>query len=239
MAQIFHPSSNTIAKASIFGALFVIGGVLWLTTTIVRSSYRTETFQAIDQPVQFSHEHHVAGLGIDCRYCHTTVENAASAGMPPTKTCMTCHSQIWTNAPILEPVRQSWREDKPLRWNRVHDLPDFSQFNHGIHVQKGVGCYECHGRVDRMPLMWKENTLQMEWCLDCHRAPEKHLRPRDQVFTMGPWEPRDAAGNLVDRVQAGRELAEKYGVPLGKTLPAGPHHEALPSKMINCSTCHY
>jgi hypothetical protein len=239
MAQIFHPSSNTIAKASIFGAVFIVGGVLWLTTEIVRSSYRTETYEVREQPVQFSHEHHVSGLGIDCRYCHTTVENAASAGMPATKTCMTCHSQIWTNAELLEPVRRSWREDSPIRWNRVYDLPDFAQFNHGIHVQKGVGCYECHGRVDQMPLMWKAHSLQMEWCLDCHRNPAPHIRPRDQVFDIRPWEPKDEHGQPIDRVQAGRELAEKYGIQMGKLLPADPHHERLPTKMINCSTCHY
>ena len=208
MAQIFHPASNTIAKASIFGAVFIALGVLWFTAQMVRSSYNTEVNVAQEQPVQFSHEHHVSGLGIDCRYCHTSVEEAAFAGMPSTKTCMTCHSQIWTNADLLEPVRASWREDTPIRWNRVHDLPDFVQFNHGIHVQKGIGCYECHGNVSGMPLMWKAHSLHMEWCLDCHRAPEKYIRPRDQVFNIGPWVP----GAGIDRLEAGRELVKKYGV---------------------------
>ena len=233
MAQIFHPSSNTIAKASIFGALFIIGGVLWLTAQIVRSSYVTETNVAKEQPVQFSHEHHVAGLGIDCRYCHTSVENAAFAGMPATKTCMTCHSQIWTNAPLLEAVRESWRTDQPIRWTRVHDSPDFVQFNHGIHVQKGVGCFECHGKVDGMPLMWKAHSHHMEWCLDCHRAPEKYVRPRGEVFSIAPWTP--PAGQ--DRIAAGLELVKKYNIRSG--MPADAHHEKLPKAITNCSACHY
>ena len=233
MAQIFHPSTNTIAKASIFGAVFVVLGVLWLTAEIVRSSYFTGVNDPVEQPVQFSHEHHVSGLGIDCRYCHVSVEDSAYAGMPSTKTCMTCHSQIWTNAALLEPVRASWREGKPIQWNRVHDVPDFVQFNHGIHVQKGVGCYECHGNVAGMPLMWKANSLQMEWCLSCHREPEKHIRPRDQVFVMSEWLPP----NGQDRVAAGRELVKKYNV---RSTPIGdPHHEKTPAPITNCSACHY
>jgi hypothetical protein len=146
---------------------------------------------------------------------------------------MTCHSQIWTNAPLLEPVRASWREDQPIRWTRVHDVPDFVQFNHGIHVQKGIGCYDCHGNVSGMPLMWKANSLHMEWCLDCHRAPEKYIRPRDQVFNIAPWTP----GAGVDRLEAGRELVKKYNVRTG--MPADPHHEKLPKAITNCSACHY
>jgi hypothetical protein len=240
MAQIFHPASNTIAKASIFGAVFVILGVLWFTAEMVRSSYFTETNVAQAQPVQFSHEHHVSGLGIDCRYCHTSVEDSAFAGIPPTKTCMTCHSQIWTNAQILEPIRASWRNDTPIHWNRVHDLPDFVQFNHGIHVQKGIGCYSCHGDVSGMPLMWKANTLQMEWCLDCHRAPEKYIRPRsplrpgdpNPIFVMKDWLPEWG-----DRKVVGPELVKKYHVR-SETIGEDPH-EKLPKPITNCSKCHY
>jgi hypothetical protein len=252
MAQIFHPSTNTIAKASIFGAAFFILAAFWVLGQIVRSSYFTGVEDPIDQPVPFSHEHHVAGLGIDCRYCHVSVEDAAYAGMPATKTCMTCHSQIWTNAALLEPVRASWRNDTPIQWNRVHDLPDFVQFNHGIHVQKGIGCYECHGKVDGMPLMWKANSLHMDWCLDCHRAPEKHVRPRDQVFVMSAWLPP----NGQDRLEAGRELLKKYNIrarPItGEPLDPhrdphaepgagvhGPATETTPIPITNCSTCHY
>ena len=232
MAQIFHPSTNTIAKASISGAVFVILGALWLTFEIVRSPYFTGVNVALEQPVQFSHEHHVSGLGIDCRYCHVSVETAAYAGMPATKTCMTCHSQIWTNAAILEPVRASWRDDRPMQWNRVHDVPDFVQFNHSIHVQKGIGCYECHGKVDGMPLMAKANSLHMEWCLDCHRAPEKHIRPRNQVFVMAEWLPEWG-----ERDKVVPELMRKYNV---RSTPVGdPHHEKTPVPITNCSACHY
>ena len=145
MAQLFHPSTNTIARVTIFGAIFILLGVAWVSAQIYRSSWITSVNVAREQPVPFSHEHHVAGLGIDCRYCHTTVETSAFAGMPNTKTCMTCHSQIWTNAPMLAPVRESWKNNQPIRWNRVHDLPDFAHFNHSIHVAKGMGCSTCHG----------------------------------------------------------------------------------------------
>ena len=218
MAQIFHPSTNTIAKATIFGALIVLAAAAWITAGIMRSPYVTQVNVAREQPVQFSHEHHVAGLGLDCRYCHTAVEDSATAGMPATKTCMTCHSQIWTNAELLEPVRESWRTNQPIRWNRVHDLPDFANFNHGIHIQKGVGCVSCHGAVNEMPLMWQTASLQMEWCLSCHREPEKHLRPRDKVFDLEPI----AAD--VQRTQ-GPELVKKYHVDS--------------AQITKCSTCHY
>ena len=157
-----------------------VGGAL----EIQRSPYATYQDVAQAQPVPFSHQHHDGGDGIDCRYCHTSVENSSFAGIPPTKTCMNCHSQIWTDAPMLEPVRESYRTGKSLVWTRVDYLPDFVYFNHSIHVDKGVGCASCHGPVDKMPLMFEANSLQMEWCLNCHRAPEKFLRPRDQVFNM-------------------------------------------------------
>src|SRR5438876_10304897 len=175
MTQIFHPSTNTFAKVTIFGAIFIVAGLTNLVLAWVRSPYYTEAGVAREQPVPFSHKHHVSGLGIDCRYCHTTVETSGFAGIPPTKTCMNCHSQIWTGAPMLEPVRESFRTGKSLVWNRVNDLPDFVYFNHSIHINKGVGCNTCHGPVDRMPLMYNFASLQMEWCLDCHRAAEKYL----------------------------------------------------------------
>ncbi len=219
MAQIFHRSFNNIAKISIVGIallLATIGGVV--NVIIIRSSYLTQTQVAIEQPIQFSHKHHVGGLGLDCRYCHTSVEDAAFAGIPPTKTCMNCHSQIWVTSPMLEPVRTSFETGKPLVWKRVHNLADFAYFNHSIHVNKGVGCSTCHGRVDEMPLMWKENTLQMEWCLSCHRDPEKILRPKEDIFKMD-WEPP------VDQEVKGRELAKQYNIQ-GKEL------------LTSCSTCH-
>ena len=185
MPQIFRRSANTFARASIVGVLLLAGGAVGLLIVIGRSSYVTRAEEFVEQPIQFSHLHHVGDDGIDCRYCHTSVETSPFAGIPPTKTCMNCHSQSGRPA-ILEPVRASFRDDRPLRWVRVHDLPDFVYFNHSIHVKKGVGCETCHGRVDQMPLMVQKNSLQMDWCLDCHRAPEKYVRPRSEITTGVP-----------------------------------------------------
>ena len=188
MPQIFHPSMNTIARASIFGAVFILAGVGWIMWLLYRSSYYTQVGVVRPQPVEFSHEHHVGGLGIDCRYCHTSVEKSAFAGIPPTATCMNCHSQLFTDSPILEPVRASYRDNVPLQWTRVYDLPDFVYFNHSIHVAKGVGCTTCHGEIGRMPLTWKASSLKMEWCLACHRDPARFVRPREEVFNPN-WDP--------------------------------------------------
>jgi hypothetical protein len=215
MPQIFHRSANTLSKLSLAGLLIAIGGLIFLAMLLARSSYVTRAQEYVEQPVQFSHLHHVKDDGIDCRYCHTSVETSSFAGIPPTKTCMNCHSQIWSTAPILEPVRASFREDKPMRWIRVHDLPDFVYFNHSIHVKKGMGCETCHGRIDEMPLTLQQNTLQMEWCLNCHRNPENYVRPREEVFTMG-YQPREPQSLL------GPKLVEKYGIRAN----------------TNCSTCH-
>jgi hypothetical protein len=216
MRQLFHRSTNTIARASIFGALFVVAGLAWVGAGISRSSYVTQVGVAREQPVPFSHKHHVAGLGIDCRYCHTTVEDTAFAGIPPTQTCMSCHSEIWADSPMLEPVRESYRTDRSLEWIRVHDLPDFVYFNHSIHVSKGVGCDACHGEVDEMPLTWREASLQMAWCLECHRAPELHVRPREEVFNSA-WTPPGG-----DQRALGLELVERYDI----------------ERVDDCSICH-
>jgi hypothetical protein len=217
MAQIFHPSTNTVSKLTIFGAVFLIGGLLWLLAELNRSSYVTQANVVRPQPVPFSHKHHVSGLGIDCRYCHTAVEQSAFAGIPSTSTCMNCHSQIWTNSPMLEPVRESYRTGQPLRWNRVHNLAEFVYFNHGIHVNKGVGCTTCHGPVDQMPLVSQENSLLMEWCLDCHRNPEQYLRPREEVFNMAWTAPANQS-------ELGMELVRKYNVRT--------------EQLTDCSVCH-
>ncbi len=217
MPQIFHPAMNAFAKASIFGAIFIIAFLTWVVAGVARSSYLTDEGIAKNQPVPFSHEHHVSGLGIDCRYCHTSVEQSSFAGIPPTKTCMTCHSQIWTNAQILQPVRDSWYKSEPLQWTRVNDLPDYVYFNHSIHIAKGVGCVTCHGQVDQMPLMYQAKSLQMEWCLGCHREPEKFLRPKDQVFNMKYQPP-------ADQLALGKQLVDTYHV----------HKEQL----TNCAVCH-
>ena len=187
MAQIFERSSNALARASLVltGLIVIALGVT--LDQLQRSPWVTRQGQRPDQPVPFSHKHHVQGLGLQCQYCHTTVEKSSYAGIPPTKTCMNCHAQIWTNAQLLEPVRQSWATGQSITWTKVHDLPDFAYFSHEIHVNKGLGCASCHGRVDQMPLMYAQNTLQMEWCLDCHRNPSKNLRPTSETYNMA-WE---------------------------------------------------
>ncbi|MGH7455502.1 MAG: cytochrome c3 family protein [bacterium] len=215
MPQIFHPSTNTFSKVSIFGAVFFVGGLLWMFGVIERSSYVTQASVVREQPVPFSHRHHVAQLGIDCRYCHTSVEESNFAGIPSTNTCMTCHSQIHSTAEMLEPVRESFRNDKSIEWIRVNDLPDFVYFNHSIHVKKGVGCVTCHGPIGEMALTWRENSLNMEWCLSCHRAPEGFVRPRDQVFST-TWKPAE------DQAALGAALLKEYKI----------------EKLTNCSVCH-
>jgi hypothetical protein len=215
MAQIFHPSTNTLSKVSIFGAIFIVAGLALAAATINRSPYFTQVHVARPQPVPFSHKHHVSGLGIDCRYCHTTVETSSFAGMPSTETCMSCHSQIWTDSSMLEPVRESYRTDKSLEWTRVNQLPDYVYFNHSIHVNKGVGCGTCHGRVDQMPLAWRENTLYMRWCLECHNNPELYVRPREAVFQMDYEPPKD-------QLVQGERLVKEYKI----------------KKLTDCYTCH-
>ncbi len=182
MPPIFRPSANLAAAVTLLGlAALGAGGVAWWWLG-PRTDYARHVHWAVDQPVPFSHEHHVAGLGLDCRFCHSSVEVSATAGLPPTTTCMTCHSQVWTNAALLEPVRLSLANNTPLVWHRVNDLPDYVYFNHSIHIAKGVGCSSCHGEVDRMALSYKDKSLTMQFCLDCHRNPGPQLRPRDQIF---------------------------------------------------------
>jgi len=203
MAQIFNRSTNTFARLTIFAALFVLAGLSWVSAMLQRSSWITGEGLTLHQPVPFSHEHHVSGLGIDCRYCHSTVEVSPFAGMPSTETCMNCHRIIWDQSPMLEPVRESYRTGRPLEWTRVNDLPDFVYFDHSIHVAKGIGCVSCHGRVDQMPLLHQAASLQMEWCLECHRDPERFVRPREEVFRLD-WEPADPTSTGPDLVRAHR-----------------------------------
>jgi len=231
MAQIFHRSANTLARASILGILLLVSSVGAAVLHLQRSPYVTGQHVAPEQPVPFSHQHHAAGLGLDCRYCHTSVEDSSFAGIPPTKTCMNCHAQIWTNAALLEPVRSSFRTGQSLKWTRVHDLPDFVYFNHSIHVNKGVGCRTCHGPVDEMPLMYAENTLQMEWCLSCHRAPEQFLRPKEKVFDMN-YRPPDRQHPVTWKGKTWDDQEE-----LGKAL-VGEYHLRTRQDITSCSTCH-
>lgn len=188
MPQIFHSSANTIARVSIFGVVFLVTSVVGGLWGWVRTPYMTEVGIPKPQPIPFSHAHHVGDVGIDCRYCHTTVEKEAFAGIPATEVCMNCHSQLWRDAGMLNPLLTSMQENQPIEWNRVHDAPDYVYFHHGIHISKGISCEACHGRVDKMPLTWKQNTLHMQWCLECHRSPDKNVRPAEQVFAMG-WKP--------------------------------------------------
>jgi hypothetical protein len=182
MAAIFGPRANLLAKAVLLGLAGVVVSGLLLVWGVPLMAYNTQQGYIPPQPVPFSHKHHVSGLGLDCRYCHGSVEVSANAGLPPTKTCMTCHSQIWTNAQMLAPVRDSLAEGKPLRWRAVYTLPDYVYFDHSIHIAKGVGCTECHGPIGDMPMTWKATSLYMGWCLDCHRDPGPHLRPKEAVF---------------------------------------------------------
>jgi hypothetical protein len=216
--QIFHPSLNTISKASLLCAVLLVVAVIFTGAAYDRSPYVTQVGVPLEQPIEFSHEHHAGDLGIDCRYCHASVETSKFAGMPATHTCMSCHSQIWSGSAMLSKVRESYASGTPIAWNRVHDLPDFAHFDHSIHISKGVGCSTCHGAVDRMPLMWKEHTLRMEWCLECHRSPERFIRPRDRIFDMS-WTGGDAAGE--DTVSLERDYSLRK------------------DHLTNCSICHY
>ena len=218
MAQLFHRSANNIAKLSLVMAVVLSGVAFLVYWELARSSYLTGRYLERQQPIQFSHKHHAGDDGIDCRYCHTAVETSSSAGIPPTQTCMNCHSQIWSDSPYLEPVRASYRDNKPLEWQRVHDLPEFVYFNHSIHVNKGVGCSTCHGDVASMPAIYQENTLQMEWCLSCHREPEKFLRPKSEI-TNTKWDVN--------------ELTDEQRLQL-----KADYHIRSKLMMTSCSTCH-
>jgi hypothetical protein len=213
--QVFQRSANNLARLSIGGGILLVLMVLTGWVSFNNSPLVRTRHNALEQPVPFSHQHHVAGLGLDCRYCHTSVEESAFAGIPSTQTCMNCHSQVWATAEMLEPVRASFRNNESIQWNRVHRLADFAKFNHSIHVNKGFGCETCHGRVDEMPLVFQDKPLTMSWCMDCHRSPEKFIRPKDKVFEMG-W-------RADNQKELGPQLVEQYGV----------------RSVQYCSACHY
>jgi hypothetical protein len=189
----------------------------WAVHAVYWSPYTTRANVPIDQPIPFSHQHHVGGLGIDCRYCHTSVETSAFAGLPSTETCMTCHSQLFTEAPVLSPLWRSLANNTPIRWNRVNSLPDFVFFNHGIHLNSGIGCSTCHGRMDQMPLTWRSGTLYMRWCLECHTDPAPNVRPRSAVFDQA-WKPAP------DGRAAGSRLLSEYHVNT--------------AQLTDCAICH-
>ncbi len=218
MAQIFHRSANFLARFSLLGAIVLGGLALTAVFVVARSPYITNQRVTRDQPIQFSHKHHVGDDGIDCRYCHTSVETSAYAGIPPTKTCMNCHSVLYNNVGYLEPIRESYRTDQSIAWQKVHRLADYVYFNHSIHVNKGVGCTTCHGPVNEMPLMFQASPLNMQWCLDCHRNPQANLRPKDQIFSTSWQAPANQA-------EIGQKLAQEY--KLRSTV-----------ELTSCSTCH-
>jgi hypothetical protein len=217
VAQIFRPGADTIARSSLIAIAVLPFAFAAACYAIALSPHMTDEGIVVTQPVPFSHQHHVGGLGLDCRYCHNDVETSAVAAVPPTETCMTCHSQIWTNAAILEPVRQSLASGTPLRWRRVNQLPDYVYFDHSVHIAKGVGCTTCHGDIEHMPLMRQAAALTMEWCLDCHRDPAPNLRALAEVFATD-WRPPK------DQDERGKRLMETYQI-----------HVAT---LTDCSVCH-
>jgi len=218
MSQLFSPRANVYSRVIIFGAVILVCGGGWATSEIFWSPYTTYVAVPFDQPVPFSHKHHVGDDGIDCRYCHNSVEKSRFAGMPTSETCMTCHSQIFNDAPVLAPVRESLAANMPLKWTRVHDLPDYVYFDHSIHVAKGLGCSTCHGRIDQMPITWRVNTLYMKWCLECHRAPQRFVRPQEKIYDMD-WQ--SSRSQSVD----GFQLVAQYQIDTS-------------GRLTNCGTCH-
>jgi hypothetical protein len=218
MPQIFHRSFNFISRLSLSALVFLSGLALTGVLVVARSPYITNQRVTRDQPVQFSHKHHVGDDGIDCRYCHTSVETSAYAGIPPTKTCMNCHSVLFNNVGYLEPVRESYRTDQSIHWVKVHRLADYVYFNHSIHIHKGIGCSSCHGAVNEMPLIFQASPLTMQWCLDCHRNPQVNLRPQEEIFNMN-WK---APANQ-------EEVGEKL---------AADNKLRSTNELTSCSTCH-
>ncbi len=217
MSQIFGRWTNSTYRLVLIGGILCILGSVPIGWVVWHAPWKTQVGKPAEQPVPFSHKHHVSDVGLDCRYCHASVEHAAFASMPPIKTCMTCHSLIWSQSPMLEPIREAWRTGMPVHWKRVTKLPDFVFFNHSIHVQKGIGCDSCHGRVDQMPLTWQAKTMHMRWCLDCHTHPERYVRPRQDVFRLD-WHPP------ANQAEIGPLLVKRYGIDS--------------KRITDCITCH-
>ena len=218
MPQIFHRSTNTISRVTIYGAVFILCGLGYVIYEVNQSAYYTGIHEERQQPVPFSHKHHVSDDGIDCRYCHTTVEKSPYAGVPTTQICMSCHSKIWLNSSMLEPVRFSYSSDKSLEWTRVNALPDFVYFDHSIHLNKGIGCTTCHGPIGQMPLTYRNQTLYMRWCIDCHKHPERNVRRREDVFKADYEQPSD-------QLSLGRRLVREYKIKDAREI-------------TDCYTCH-
>ncbi|MCS6881605.1 MAG: cytochrome c3 family protein [Oscillochloridaceae bacterium] len=218
MGQIFPRNANRLAWLSVFAGLLLIAELVLILAVYFRSNYFRQVNVAIEQPVAFSHQLHNGVLGIDCRYCHVSVNESYFANIPATETCMTCHSQIKTFSPKIAPVIESYTTGKPILWNKVHRVPGFVYFNHAIHVNKGIGCSTCHGQVNEMPVVWQQQAMYMGWCLNCHRNPEQYVRPRDEVYNMEYVAPANQAA-------LGRQLVAEYGI-----MPA--------DQLTNCWVCH-
>lgn len=215
MPQFFPPNTNALIKWSMWG-----GGVFFVLLIGAMTFYARATNNAVGvpvpQPVDFPHNTHVVQVGLDCRYCHTTVEDSAHASIPPTQVCLGCHANIKRNdSPKLKLVQDSYAKGEAIPWVRVHDLPDYAYFNHSAHVRRGVGCVSCHGRIDRMEVVYQAEPLSMGWCLECHRNPERYLRPVEEVTNM-TWAPP------IEQEEFGRQLISRYNIN--------------PSQ--DCSTCH-
>lgn len=215
MAQIFPKKANVLPILSLVGAL--LGGIalIFFVWYYFSPEFTTVGYQPT-QPVNYSHRLHAGELGMDCRYCHNWAENSSHANIPPTQTCMNCHSQIKTESLELLEVRQSWATGDPIRWVKVHHLPDYARFTHASHVNSGVGCETCHGRIDQMEVVAQQEPLSMGWCLECHREPELYLRPEDEITTMGYVQPADFVDRNLTRIR-------REGI----------------QPPTNCSACHY
>jgi hypothetical protein len=247
MAQIFKPGANTMATVSLLGAAVTVFVIFAGGSGLTRSPYNTRVGNPIDQPVPFSHKHHVNELGIDCRFCHHTVEESPVASVPSTDVCMTCHSQVWAQNPLLAPVRESEATGTPIEWNKVNVLPDFVYFDHSIHVAKGVSCNTCHGQIQEMQITSKEKTLHMSWCLDCHRDPEKFIVPIESSEDGETLTPREQVFEIYRKLAAGESLSDaEYRVAMSQPekAPKDANHKMVQERDINishledCYICH-
>ncbi len=253
MAQLFKPSANTIATLVLFMGAAAPFGIFLTGSQITRGPANTKVNVPIDQPVPFSHKHHTKELGIDCRFCHYSVEYSAHASVPSTEVCMTCHSQIWTNSPNLEPVRSSWETGTSLQWNKVNAVPDFVYFNHSIHIARGVSCNNCHGAVQEMHITWKGQPFRMAWCLECHRDPSKFMYAANDAKNEdgNALSPREQVFALYRKIAAGDQLSEtekKLAEGLEQRIPNDKEHEGAQlvgerkinkSQLTDCTVCHH
>ena len=242
MAQVFSPVHNTLARLSLLAALALPAVLIVGISAITRSPYGSNAKVVLDQPVPFSHEHHATELGIDCRYCHTSLETSETAGVPPTHTCMSCHSQIWTNSPLLEPVRQSYYTGVPLHWNKLNSVPDFVYFNHSIHIARGINCNFCHGPVQQMMITYRGRYFYMAWCLKCHREPERNIQPGGAKAVFQLYQDYQR-GDLKDARERALADGDEYDptpaeVEQGKKTLAEYRMTATKKQLTDCWTCH-